>query len=311
MSQINHALANHLGKKSCKGGNIGIPVLELPVDMDYYVIEMSSYQIEKSRIIRPDIGVILNISPDHIEHHNNLNSYIAAKIKLLELSKVGIFTCLDEYTSKIAETYPANENVHRLYWSQANITQVESLPSPKNSFVSAYALALVTKLGITKTLSYFKDFKPLPYRVNKFHNWSNIEFINDSKATNLAATLHCLNTLKKDNYTCLILLIGGALKAGDKQELEDSSILNARNLKFVVFGQSAVFLEDALAKEKVLGSYKTLKEATKALPLLIDKIPSNKSSTAVVLSPIGASFDEFDGYHQRGETFDRLVKKLF
>ena len=315
VSKINHLLVNHLGKKSCKGGNIGVPTLELPLNMDYYVIEMSSYQIEKSSIIKPNIGIVLNISPDHIDHHLTLKNYEKEKIKLLELSKTGIFACLDEYTSKIAATSGHTKHIHRLYWPEDTTLRatLDKLAFPKNSFVSAYAVSLITQLDITQLSSYLKDFKPLPYRISKFYTWLNVEFINDSKATNLSAALYCLNTLTKDNYDLVLMLVGGVLKSGDKELLQAYPITKPeiKNLKFISFGKEASFLKEVISKKDLIGSYKTMKEAITALPSLLNNLRSSYKSIAVVLSPIGVSFDEFDSYKHRGEVFDELVKKLF
>lgn len=250
------------GYKTRMGGNQAISALSLLEidDVDYTILELSSFQICHSASLSVDLGVVTNIEPDHLDWHQSFKHYKASKEKLLACSKSSIFDA-----------------------SLDNVSLVQSICDKLNITLSP------------KILHELSEFT-LAHRQEVFH-LNNITFINDSKATNIAAVQAFLSKNQSPGQTHLIL--GGSLKGDIK-----FSPLNtfSDQVTFYAYGQT----------KSIICSQLDVSFSDQALASVLDRVFSiAKKGDTVVLSPGCASFDQFKNYQERGDFFKHYVRQFY
>lgn len=327
---IAHVLRN-LGRDVQMGGNIGVPVLSLePLSADrIYVVECSSYQIDLAPLLEPTVGLLLNISPDHLDRHGDLQHYADIKERLIEPAQTAVIGVDDELSRAVAERarergqslleisvagQPVSDGVvadadGRLWRRGATATPVaelagiENLRGRHNAQNAAAAVGVLSILGLqpTEIQSGLQTFPGLAHRLQVIGRVGPVTFLNDSKATNAVSTGHALAAFERDIYW----IVGGLAKEGGIDGLAQEF---SRVAKAYLIGASmddfAVTLENKVAIE-LCG---TLEVAVAAAAR--DAAVSSANQPVVVLSPAAASFDQFASFVERGEVFRQLVAAL-
>ncbi len=309
------------GRKSVLCGNIGYPVskeiLKAKKD-DFLTIEVSSYQLEDSKFIKPKIGIILNITPDHIEHHGSMENYINSKFKIFSFmdEKSTLIINFDDpilrrikdknfqiltfsLKNKYADAFYSNNTIklkNGYEFKPANIEGKHNIYNQMASILAAVC-AGVDKKNIQKILS---SFKGLEHRIEFVREINGVKYYNDSKATNVDSTLVCLKALGKKKNIHLIL--GGVHKNSPYTPLIP---LIKRYVKMIyTIGLAEQIIKKELSGSVPLISAKTIKKAVELASR------SAVSGDIVLLSPACASFDQFKNFEERGKKFKNYVKKL-
>ena len=293
-------------------GNIGNPALseKKVTKKTIFVIEASSYQLEYSQIFTTKYGIILNITPDHIERHKSLKNYARAKFKLLASQSnksIAFVKKNDQLISKIVNSRNFKQK----------IIKVDSLKDDKilNKIKNQYFLSsgnnenLSFVLKISKILKLnnkilfrtLNKFKGLKYRQQIIFENKNLTIINDSKSTSLASSENLLK-----NYNHVYWILGGIPKKGDQFKLSKT---HCKNFKGFIFGKYHKKFRKNLKNKIVIKNSKNLKDILNKIFLDIKK---NKLKKDIILfSPAGASFDTFKNFEDRGLYFNQLVKNFF
>jgi UDP-N-acetylmuramoylalanine--D-glutamate ligase len=291
-------------------GNIGNPALSVKkiTKKTFFVIEVSSYQLDYSKIFSSKYAVILNIKPDHIERHRNLRNYVDAKFKLLESQTKQSFAFLKKKDVLINEKIKRSKFKQKIYRvDTSNINKIliqlnnNYFKSDGNKENLSFVLKIASKLKLNnaKLIKTLNNFKGLKYRQQEIFNNKNLKIINDSKSTSFASSENILKNIK-DIYW----IIGGIPKKGDKLNLSKKE---CKNFKVFIFGKHHRKFASILGGKIKFQKFKSLKETLKNIFLEIkhDKFKKN----IIFFSPAGASFDNFKNFEDRGNYFNQLVKK--
>lgn len=309
------------GKDVAVGGNIGVPALDLP-EAEIYVLELSSFQLETTAHLNAEVAVILNISADHMDRYADLNGYIAAKQQVFNGSKKTIFNGHELATkaatnnavaSFVASAPQAKEfgvvEKHGKSWLAFGektllATDEMKLKGKHNILNAAAALALVYALDIdvtsTSTLTALKEFPGLPYRCQWLGSKKGVDFYNDSKGTNVGATLAAVTGLGAEIKGKIWLLLGGVGKEQDFTPLAD--ICQQYVMEIQVYGADRNKIIADINSSCSCYEHETLNEAFKRSLLLAE------DGDVILFSPACASFDQFENYIQRGAYFTALVE---
>ena len=291
-------------------GNIGNPVLAERniTKKTIFVVEASSYQLDYSRIFRSKYAVILNITSDHIERHKSLNNYVDAKFKLLKSQNRGSFAYIKKDDELITKKIKKNKYKAKIYKVQTSNLNKKFEKIYNKYFISdgnkenlsfIFKIASKLKLNKKKLIRSINRFKGLDYRQQIIFDKKNLTIINDSKSTSFASSESVLKNLNGAYW-----ILGGIPKKGDKFKLSKTK---CKNLKAFIFGShSKKFLKILNNKLKV----KTFKNMEETLKVIFLEITIQKSEKNIIFfSPAGASFDSFKNFEDRGNYFNRLVKK--
>lgn len=324
------------GKKVFVGGNIGNPVynyLAGPQDADVVVVEVSSFQLDTAggpAGFRPDIALLLNISPDHLDRYESFSAYAA--------SKFGIFTAQRRYDTAIMNAddreimtrknfWPASRKLffgkkldglcgaalegkgvtitgcseadglpNREFYDLAE-TGIEESPDLENGAAAILAARLMgcSAADIKKGLS---RFSPLPHRMTLVAEAGGVRYYDDSKATNIGA----LNSALAGQQRPVVLIAGGRDKGGDYSQLNDQ-IKNKVKAMFLI-GEASEAMESAFAPLTRVERAADMDDAVRRAGSLA------VAGDAVLLSPACASFDMYESYAQRGDVFKKAVQDL-
>ena len=292
-------------------GNIGNPALsEKKISKKtFFVIEVSSYQLEYSKIFSAKYAVILNISVDHIERHKNLTNYVNAKFKLLASQNNKSFAFVKKNDRLINQKIRKNKFKSKIY--KVDTLNVNKLSNQLNNkyFISdgnkenlSFILKIASKLKLNKTKLFKKlnNFKGLKYRQQIIFDNKNLTIINDSKSTSFASSENILK-----NFNDIYWILGGIPKKGDKFKLSKKK---CRNFKVFTFGNHHKQFNRILRNKIKIKKLKNLKETLKKIFFEIKKQKINKNT--IFFSPAGASFDSFKNFEDRGKYFNQLIKKF-
>jgi len=293
------------GKKVALAGNIGNPLITVnDEDLDFIVVELSSYQLESIVAFRPWISLILNISEDHLERHKNMDEYIKTKGKIFENQKRTdylIYNAEDKLVSKLVEG--ADAKLVPFSKDTCFIDPRGMLIPGKHNLENALAaaqaalLAGVSSETIKKVLS---EFKGVEHRIEFVREKSGVKYYNDSKGTNPNSTIIALKALNRGTGN-VILIAGGKDKGGDLTEL--ASQINKTTKAVFLIGESASRFQAAFKNINAVACT-SLEEAVKKAADL------SREKDIVLLSPACASFDMFASYEDRGRRFKELVAAL-
>jgi UDP-N-acetylmuramoylalanine--D-glutamate ligase len=322
------------GRDTQMGGNIGTPILALepPAENRFHVIECSSFQIDLAPSLAPDIGVLLNITPDHLDRHGTMENYAAIKERLVErarLAVVGIddalseaiFRRLDDAQKPIlaisektprftACTYFDEGCVQRqvslgdrwcLGENLVDISTVNSLRGRHNGQNAAAAFSVCDWLHIAHDVvgNAIRSFPGLHHRLEEVGRAGKVIFVNDSKATNSDSTEKALLSFESG----IFWILGGKAKEGGIEALRT---LFGRVAKAYLIGAATEAFASTLAAAGI--AHERCGTLDKAVEMAArDAASSDAAEPVVLLSPACASYDQFRNFEERGDHFRELV----
>jgi UDP-N-acetylmuramoylalanine--D-glutamate ligase len=316
---IGHVLKT-AGVESAVGGNIGEATLTLPQlsPRGIYVIELSSYQLDLCDTFAPDISILINLSPDHLDRHGGMEGYIAAKKRIFRGPGTAIVGIDDGWSKKVYEEVSKGaRNIvsvsaqgladicvsSRGMLGNLDLNECKSLQGKHNWQNAAMAFAACAAAGVPSLKIYegLKSFPGLAHRQNIVADIGGILYINDSKATNDQAAAMALRT-----YNPVYWIAGGRAKDGGYADCEQH--LSHVRHAFLI-GEAEGAMGDWLEKKGVpFTRCGTLDKALAAAHAQAQK--ERLEGGVVLLSPACASFDQFKSFEQRGEAFTELVRKF-
>ncbi len=327
------ALVAHLlaaaGRDVQMGGNIGVAILDLaPLQSGRtYVIECSSYQIDLAPSLKPTVGVLLNLSPDHLDRHGTMENYAAIKERLVAACGTAVVGVEDRLSAAIADRveaagtrvrrvsarFPVVDGVYaqgtRLFCAEngaqspvAEIGGIDSLRGAHNAQNAAAAVAACLTLGISaeRIAAGLRSFPGLAHRMQIVGRAGKVLFVNDSKATNADAAARALASFGR-----IYWIAGGKAKAGGITSLHEYF---PRIAKAYLIGEAAAEFAATLGTAVAHEICGTLEAAVAAAAR--DAAADDHAEPVVLLSPACASFDQFANFEVRGEAFAASVRAI-
>lgn len=309
------------GHSVCTAGNIGIPlstvVMEEP-PFDWYVVEVSSFQLEYSYEFRPGIGVLLNIHPNHLDRHGSFEAYRQTKCKLFqsmerEDTAIVPFPLLDQVkgsSSRNSDPDWVTIGTHQEAASYRYDTgQIFKEGHPYLNVRGTYfdhpiygenlaaGIAALDSVGISRLVvrETLRGFHGLQHRFECIAEVQGVQCINDSKATNLRATAGALKSCTGPVH----LIAGGVLKEDDLNSLKEILVQKAHTVYLI--GSAATRMLEAWSPAVTCWVCNTLEHAVDAA------WERAEDGDTILLSPGCASFDQFNGYEERGDRFKELI----
>jgi UDP-N-acetylmuramoylalanine--D-glutamate ligase len=337
------------GCKTLIGGNIGnalteellkvvnnqqLSVSEIlnQLNIDYIVVEVSSFQLETIEEFRPRIGAILNITPDHLDRYDNMKDYMNVKARIFENQRAGDYLILNADDPLTMELYNSKfkirgsdlpqvlffsrmKDVKGIYCDKGNIycnlpqsgltayplmsasdIKIKGIHNLENA-MAASLIAMISGSTPDDVRKVLKDFPGLEHRLEFVKEIDGITFINDSKGTNVGAVAKSL-----EGFENVILIMGGISKGDDFSSLKD---LIKQKVKFLILlGEAKEKIEKALSGTTEILKVNNLDEAVKTSVAIATK------GDVVLLSPGCASFDMFRDFEDRGKKFKEIVKTI-
>ncbi|HHD75438.1 MAG TPA: UDP-N-acetylmuramoyl-L-alanine--D-glutamate ligase [Campylobacterales bacterium] len=288
-------------KGAVSGGNIGTPLAELNPNAPIWVLESSSFTLHHTNVASPNIYLLLPITPDHLDWHETAERYEADKLKPLKTMKEGELALIPKglnlpQTDAYVVEYDAVEFIENYF----------NIDASKIRFKAAFLQDAILSLAITKTLfdevnyDLINAFKLDNHRQEEYVDNQKRLWVNDSKATNVDATIQAIKTYE-DRFIRLIL--GGEDKGADLEPLFE--LLADTNVHLYHIGAN---LEKV---SHLAGKYEVAMTDSKTLENAVNQINQERDAKDVaLLSPAAASFDQFNSYKHRGEEFFRFVKSI-
>jgi UDP-N-acetylmuramoylalanine--D-glutamate ligase len=316
-------MARRAGIDVAVGGNLGPPALDLLADdRELYVLELSSFQLERAGDLGLEVACLLNLSPDHMDRHSTMLEYHTAKQRIFRACKSLVYNRDEALTRPLqADTvtswsfgfgepdfrsfglrqHAGEEWLYQAFEPLMPVAEV-ALVGRHNvaNALAALALGQILKLPLPAMLEELREFRGLPHRSHATGDVAGVHYINDSKATNPAATCAALAGLATDRS--LVLIAGGQGKGADFTELCQKISANCRAV--VLLGDEADSLEQMLAGSVLVQRAVSMQEAVRQATEI-----ANPGDT-VLLSPACASFDMFSGFAERGDQFVAAVQQL-
>jgi UDP-N-acetylmuramoylalanine--D-glutamate ligase len=313
------------GRNTVVAGNIGLPVLDALASVeqgdrlpDVYALELSSFQLESTSSLDPDAATVLNVTEDHLDRYDSMDDYAAAKARIFQGGGIQILNRLDTRSARMARagrevvTFGTDRPRDERDWglrdgvlmrgSMSLISAAELPVAGKHNAanaLAALALGSAIDLPVPRMLEGLRHFKGLPHRLEKVAEAAGISFYDDSKGTNVGATVAALTGMT----TPVVLIAGGDGKGQDFSPLRPAVAAHARAV--VLIGRDAPLIEAVLA-----GGGVDVKHARTMEDAVDCAYDSARAGDAVLLSPACASYDMFRSYVHRGECFVRAVRAL-
>ena len=291
------------------GGNIGTPILDLdgPAAHRYHVVECSSYQIDLAPSLDPSIGVLLNLSPDHLDRHGTMEHYAAIKARLLQGSDYAVCGIDDDWSRRIAigleEDQARIETISVTGGGPGlDLSHAPSLRGAHNlqNALAAAAACRALGLGEDEIVAGLNSFPGLAHRMQIVARRGRIAFVNDSKATNADAAEKSLSSFQAIHW-----IAGGLPKEGGIEALRP---LFGRIEKAYLIGEAAPSFAATLGEAMPYEISGTLDAAVAHAAAGAEA--SQAAEPVVLLAPAAASFDQFRNFEKRGEAFVNAVMAL-
>ncbi len=283
------------------GGNIGTPLAELDPKAPIWILESSSFTLHHTNIASPNIYLLLPITPDHLDWHGRAEEYEADKLKPLLTMREGEMALVPKGLN-----LPKTDAFIVEYDSSEFLADYFSIDISKIKFKSAFLEDALLALSVTKTLFDEVDYETINsftldnHRQEETRDSLGRLWVNDSKATNLDATIQAV---KGYDDRFIHLIIGGEDKGADLTPLFE--LMSTKEIKLYTIGANSKKLA-RLSKE-----YNIKYISSETLESAVNQIAKDRENGDVaLLSPAGASFDQFNSYKHRGEEFLRFVKKI-
>jgi len=315
------------GKKTLVGGNIGTPVISLAgksTPDSLVVLEISSFQLETIEQFCPWIAAILNITPDHLDRHHTFEAYVAAKARIFENQRKSDFGVLNAddpacvgLKDKVTGTpfwFSRKQPVENGAWLKGdqivfarngqeqavlsrNDIQLKGAHNLEN-VLAAVTMALLAGCETEQVRRGVTEFRAVEHRLELVTSINGVTFYNDSKATNVDATIKALESFPGNIH----IILGGKDKGSDYTAL--NQLLRERAKRAYLIGAAAEKIRSQIQGSVPLVQSGTLERAVR------QAFDGAKAGDIVVLAPACASFDQFENYEQRGRLFKELVLSL-
>jgi len=323
------SIFQNTGRSTLVGGNIGLPLVtevEKYCYKDVIVAEVSSFQLETTRVFKPKVGVILNITPDHLDRHGDMDNYIAAKARIFANQEPGDFIVLN-YDDPLTAALGLKSRGDTIYFSRRKelengvfvsegkiiaklgkdaeiICDIDdlSIPGAHNLENALAAIAATKAMGVDNTslAATLKEFKGVSHRLEFVAEINGVRYINDSKGTNPDASIKALEAYDEP----IVLIAGGKNKGSDFSGLAEKIREKVRVL--VVLGQSAELIADAARACK----FENILYAGDFKEAVILACQAARPGEIVLLSPACASWDMFKNFEERGDLFKDIVLSI-
>lgn len=318
-------MAQAAGKNVGVGGNLGTPALDLLApDKELYVLELSSFQLERVSLLNAQAATVLNISADHLDRHASIDEYAQQKANVFNGDGIIILNAEDPQVLAMGRKHAGRKiltfglansgadfqvlrvaGVDYLSFQGQQLMPVADLPLEGSHNVAnalaALALGYAAGLPFAAMCRALKVFRGLAHRMQKVAVCQEVAWVNDSKATNIGACVAALQGYTVDTPS-IVLLAGGDAKGADMRELLPA--VQSKVKAVVLFGKDGPLIEQALAGCVPTHKVNNLQEAV----TLAANIAS--AGDTVLLSPACASLDQFRDYKDRGEQFVKAVEAL-
>jgi UDP-N-acetylmuramoylalanine--D-glutamate ligase len=317
-------MARAAGRNVQVGGNIGTPALDLlGQGADLYVLELSSFQLETTEELNALAATVLNVSDDHMDRYPDKMAYFQAKQRIFRGAKNAIVNLDDALSTPMArdtlrflcfgfhrvnpDTFSTRDDDQGTWitFGLDNLLLTSELKLMGHHNVSnvmaALALGYAADFPMAVMLDVVRNFRGLPNRCEFVRSLDDVDYINDSKGTNVGATVAAIESLVPDQGK-VVLIAGGDGKGADFSPLEAPVTLHCRAV--ILIGQ------DAERIAEVIGSSVPVKRATTLAEAVTEARAAARPGDRVLLSPACASFDMFRDYNDRGDQFRQLVEEL-
>ena len=322
-------MAKDAGLKAAVGGNLGRPALDLTKDdPEIYILELSSFQLETTSSLNAEVAVVLNMSEDHLDRHGDMAGYHAAKHRIFQGVKKVVFNRDDSLTRPLV---PDVTPMQSFGLNAPDINQYGILKEDNGSIwlargrekllkssemyiqgthnianaLACLAMGEAIGLPLESMLQTLKTFKGLEHRCEFVKEVNGVRYYNDSKGTNIGATLAAIDGLGaaiEAQQGKVAIILGGQGKGQDFTALRNSLEKYAKVV--VLIGEDRPIIENAIQGTTTLLHAESLKEAVELCQ------QSTHANDVVLLSPACASFDMFSGYPERGHKFVEYVNAL-
>jgi UDP-N-acetylmuramoylalanine--D-glutamate ligase len=314
------------GLPTLVGGNIGVPVVALidpSTDQTWSVLEVSSFQLESTSKFHPSIAVILNITPDHLDRHGSFENYALAKERIFASQNENDFLVLNSDDTRAAQA--ATRSTAQVYWfsvehpvekgawlEDGSVVYRASKDAPIEKILPLSGIPLKGTHNVENVLAAvcaarlanapaesirqaIENFRAVEHRLEYVATINGVEYYNDSKATNVDATIKAVASFNSGIH----LILGGKDKGSDYTQLAD--LLRSRVRAVYTIGTAAAKIESQLRGVIPLQSCETLDKAV--------NMAANAAHPGdiVLLAPACSSFDQFESYEHRGRFFKQLV----
>jgi len=315
-------IATHAGKRALAGGNLGRPALDLLADPvpDFYVLELSSYQLETTESLKLAAAAVLNVTADHLDRYDDVNAYAKAKARIFDHAVVAVINVDDDWVRAMPKPgqnvigFSLRSDSGALYSIKLADNDVEltrhgvtlvalsklKLSGLHNAANALAALAICEALGLerAKCVEALRTFTGLPHRSQWIADVKGVHYIDDSKGTNVGATQAAVAGMSGP----LIVIAGGQ---GKGQDFAPLAVAFRGKVRLVVLlGQDAKQIAAALSGACVFEFASSMESAVGAAAR------AAKSGDTVLLSPACASLDMFRDYAHRGDVFAAAVRGL-
>ncbi len=327
-TMLTHHILKKAGIKVGLAGNIGYSFAKQVAqeDFDWYVLELSSFQLEEMFDFRADIAMLLNITPDHLDRYDyKMENYVDAKFRILQNQRPEdwlIYNYDDPIIKKEVEKrkpntqiatfslkdeqktggYLAQEqliiNIHKQFTMSIHELALKGKHNAQNSLASGIA-ARVLEIRNETVRESLTDFVNVEHRMEFVAKVHGIEFINDSKATNINSTWYALESMSKPT----VWIVGGVDKGNDYSELAE--LVKDKVKAIICLGK-----DNSKIKHAFEGVVETIIETTSAMEAVAYGYRLAMKEETVLLSPACASFDLFENYEDRGKQFKKAVRSL-
>ncbi len=307
------------GKITAVGGNLGTPALELiKENIELYILELSSFQLERTTALQAVAATVLNVTPDHLDRHHSINEYAQQKqlvfrgtgVMILNADDALVMNMQDKTRKTVTFSIEKNADFHLenikgveyIFHGQKQLLPITELALDGRhniaNAMAALALADVVKLPMQIMCATLRSFQGLAHRMQRVAEINGVIWVNDSKATNVGA---CVAALQGYQHK-VILIAGGDAKGADMRGLADVVKNNVKAI--ILMGKDANFIEQALKDSVPVHRAETIEQAVTIAAMLA------KAGESVLLSPACASLDQYKNYQERGDKFSSAVRKL-
>lgn len=320
-ASLTYHIIKSMGKSCVLAGNIGDAFCSFPIHkpgIEYIVLEISSFQLDLTTSFSPDVAVLLNLTPDHLNRYKGFADYCSSKMNIFRFQSPQDFAVLYFDSEEITKRAISLQS-WKLYFSRDaknapahledkficigdNSLSIFDLPikGPHNQLNAMAALlcAQALELDIPQAMEAVKSFKPLPHRLEYVASINGVQFYNDSKATNTDSVKSALESFERP----IRIILGGSDKGEDYSQLTQS--LHDHAVRAYITGDSRYKMQQAwLGKVPLI----LVDDFEECIRLALDEATMGDS---IVLSPACASFDKFKNFEHRGNTFKEIVRKL-